>query len=44
MTWRRAFHPEPIGPDTQQSGFVRAVVATAEKSQRNPAHERAAAW
>jgi transposase len=29
MTWRRAFRPEPIGPDIQQSGFVRAVVATA---------------
>ena len=30
MTWRRAFRPEPMGPDIQQSGFVRAVVATAE--------------
>ena len=30
MTWRRAFRPEPVGPDIQQSGFVRAVVATAE--------------
>jgi transposase len=30
MTWRRAFRPEPVGPDVQQNGFVRAVVATAE--------------
>src|SRR5271167_4936239 len=30
MTWRRAFRPAPMGPDIQQAGFVRAVVATAE--------------
>jgi transposase len=30
MTWRRAFRPEPMSPDLQQTGFVRAVVATAE--------------
>ena len=30
MTWRRAFRPEPMGPDVQQTGFARAVVATAE--------------
>jgi transposase len=30
MTWRRAFRPEPVGPDIQQSGFVRAVVTSAE--------------
>ena len=30
MTWRRAFRPEPMSPDRQQTGFVRAVVATAE--------------
>ena len=30
MTWRRAFRPEPVDPDVQQNGFVRAVVATAE--------------
>jgi transposase len=29
MTWRRAFRPEPMDPDIQQTGFVRAVVATA---------------
>src|SRR6202451_1662673 len=29
MTWRRAFRPEPMNPDLQQAGFVRAVVATA---------------
>jgi transposase len=29
MTWRRAFRAEP-GAGIQQSGFVRAVVATAE--------------
>ena len=27
MTWRRAFRPDPLGPDVQQNGFVRAVVA-----------------
>jgi transposase len=30
MTWRRAFRPEPMGPDVQPTGVVRAVVATAE--------------
>jgi transposase len=30
MTWRRAFRAEPIGAGIQQTGFVRAVVATAE--------------
>jgi transposase len=30
MTWRRAFRAEPMGAGIQQSGFVRAVVATAE--------------
>ena len=30
MTWRRAFRPEPAGYDIQRTGFVRAVVATAE--------------
>ena len=36
MTWRRAFRPEPIGPDVQQNGFVRAVVATAETIASEP--------
>ena len=36
MTWRRAFRPEPVGPDVQQSGFVRAVVATAETIAAEP--------
>jgi transposase len=30
MTWRRAFRAEPMGAGIQQTGFVRAVVATAE--------------
>ncbi len=30
MTWRRAFRPEPAGSDIDRTGFVRAVVATAE--------------
>jgi len=30
MTWRRAFRPEPAGSDIHWTGFVRAVVATAE--------------
>ena len=29
MTWRRTFRPEPMDPDVQQTGFVRAMVATA---------------
>jgi transposase len=36
MTWRRAFRPEPQGPDIQQSDFVRAVVATAETIAAEP--------
>ena len=36
MTWRRAFRPEPVGPDVQQTGFVRAVVATAETIAAEP--------
>jgi len=27
MTWRRSFCSEPAGPDVQQTGFVRAMVA-----------------
>ena len=30
MTWRRAFRPEPVSAGIQQSGFVRAVVASPE--------------
>lgn len=30
MTWRRTFRPEPTGRDVQQTGFVPAMVATAE--------------
>src|SRR6185437_8476195 len=41
MTWRRAFRPEPLVPDTrqtcfQQTGFVRAMVATAETVAAEP--------
>ncbi len=36
MTWRRAFRPEPVGPDVEQNGFVRAVVATAETIAPEP--------
>ena len=36
MTWRRAFRPEPVGPDVRQNGFVRAVVATAETIAAEP--------
>jgi transposase len=36
MTWRRAFRPEPMGPDIQQTGFVRAMVATAETMAAEP--------
>ena len=35
MTWR-PFRPEPVGPDVQQNGFVRAVVATAETIAAEP--------
>jgi transposase len=27
MTWRRSFGPEPIGPQCDQSGFARVVLA-----------------
>src|SRR5258705_10387964 len=27
MTWRRSFGPEPISPQTEQSGFARVVLA-----------------
>lgn len=27
MTWRRAFGPEPISPQSEQSGFARVVLA-----------------
>src|SRR5260221_11980736 len=27
MTWRRSFGPEPIGPQSEQSGFARVVLA-----------------
>jgi transposase len=30
VTWRRAFRAEPMGAGIQQSGFVRAVVATGD--------------
>jgi transposase len=30
MTWRRSFRPEPVGPDVQQTGFARAMVAAAD--------------
>jgi transposase len=36
MTWRRAFRPEPMGPDVQQTSFVRAMVATAETVAAEP--------
>lgn len=36
MTWRRAFRPERMGPDIQQNGFVRAVVASAETFAAEP--------
>jgi transposase len=37
MTWRRAFRPEPpIGPEVPQTGFVRAMVATAETVAAEP--------
>jgi len=36
MTWRRAFRAEPMGPAIQQSGFVRAVVATTETIAAEP--------
>ncbi|WP_155809747.1 hypothetical protein [Bradyrhizobium sp. URHA0013] len=27
MTWRRSFGPEPISPQSEQSGFARVVLA-----------------
>ncbi|SHK63483.1 IS66-like element accessory protein TnpA [Bradyrhizobium lablabi] len=36
MTWRRAFRAEPMRPAIRQSGFVRAVVATAETIAAEP--------
>ena len=36
MAWRRAFRAEPMGPVIQQSGFVRAVVATTETIAAEP--------
>jgi transposase len=30
MTWRRAFRPEPTGPEAQHAGFVPAMVVAAE--------------
>jgi transposase len=29
MTWRRSFGPEPIGPQGDESGFARVVIAAA---------------
>jgi transposase len=31
MMWRRALRSEPASPDVRQTGFVRAIAATAEK-------------
>jgi transposase len=36
MTWRRSFRPEPMGPDIPQSGFVRAMVASAQTVAAEP--------
>ena len=36
MTWRRAFRPEPMASDVQQTGFARAMVATAETMAAEP--------
>jgi transposase len=36
MTWRRAFRPEPMGPDIQQTRFVRAMVAPTETVAAEP--------
>ena len=44
MTWRRAFQPEPVGPDVQQNGFLRAVVAIAETIAAEPGSRASAAW
>src|SRR6202030_1084886 len=32
MTWRRAFRPEPAGPEAQQAGFVPAMVVAAAET------------
>src|SRR6202521_6103679 len=42
MTWRRLFRPEPIGPDVQPTGFVRAMVATAATVAGGPGGRGAA--
>ena len=36
MTWRRGLRSEPLGPDVQQTGFARAMVATAETTAAEP--------
>ena len=36
MTWRRTFRPEPMDFDVQPTGFVRAMVATAETVVAEP--------
>jgi transposase len=36
MTWRRAFRAEPMSPAIQQTGFARAMVATAETMAAEP--------
>jgi transposase len=36
MTWRRTFRSEPMGPEVQPTGFVRAMVATAEAVAAEP--------
>jgi transposase len=36
VTWRRALRAESVGPEVHQSGFARAVVATAETIAAKP--------
>ena len=36
MTWRRALGSEPMAADVQQTGFARAMVATAETAAAEP--------
>ncbi len=36
MTWRRGLRSEPLGPDVQQTGFARAMVANAETVATEP--------
>ena len=36
MTWRRAFLNEPTIPDVQQTGFARAMIATADTVAAEP--------